>query len=59
MTKYPGGTSSKEPTWQCRRHEPRDMSLIPGLGRSPGGGNSNHSNILAWRIPWTEDPGKL
>ena len=24
----------------------RDMGLIPELGRSPGGGNSNHSNIL-------------
>ena len=22
-------------------------------------GMSTHSNILAWRIPWTEEPGKL
>ena len=29
----------------------RDTSLIPGLGRSPGGGHGNHSSILAWRIP--------
>ena len=20
---------------------------------------ATHSNILAWRIPWTEEPGKL
>ena len=20
---------------------------------------ATHSNILAWKIPWTEDPGKL
>ena len=20
---------------------------------------ATHSNILAWRIPWTEDPGRL
>ena len=20
---------------------------------------ANHSNILAWRIPWTEEPGRL
>ena len=20
---------------------------------------ANHSSILAWRIPWTEDPGRL
>ena len=24
-----------------------------------GGGHGNHSSILAWRIPWTEDPGGL
>ena len=35
----------------------RDLGSIPGSGRSPGGGHSNHSSILAWRIPWTEDPG--
>ena len=22
-------------------------------------GVANHSSILAWRIPWTEEPGKL
>ena len=22
-------------------------------------GNDTHSNILAWRIPWTEEPGGL
>ena len=34
-----------------------DLGLIPGWGRSPGGGNDTHSSILAWRIPWTEEPG--
>ena len=34
----------------------RDSGLIPGLGRSPGGGNAAHSSILAWEIPWTEEP---
>ena len=24
-----------------------------------GEGHGNHSSILAWRIPWTEDPGEL
>ena len=28
-----------------------DTSLIPGL--------ATHSRILAWEIPWTEEPGKL
>ena len=37
----------------------RDTGSIPGSGRSPKGGNGNHSSILAWRIPWTEEPGRL
>ena len=24
-----------------------------------GEGNGNHSHILAWRIPWTDEPGGL
>ena len=28
-----------------------DEGLIPGSGRSPGGGNGNPSSILAWEIP--------
>ena len=27
--------------------------------RSPGGGDGNHSSILAWEIPWIEEPGRL
>ena len=30
-----------------------------GSGRSSGVGNGNHSNILAWEIPWREEPGGL
>ena len=37
----------------------RDAGSIPGSGRSPGGGMATQSNILAWRIPWTEKPGRL
>ena len=36
----------------------RDMGLIPGLERSLGG-MAIHSSILARRIPWTEEPGRL
>jgi hypothetical protein len=36
-----------------------DMGSIPGWRRSSGGGNANHSSILAWKIPWTEKPGGL
>ena len=34
-----------------------DLSSIPGLGKSPGGVMATYSSILAWRIPWTEEPG--
>ena len=36
----------------------RDLGSIPGQRRYPGGGN-DYSSILAWRIPWTEEPGGL
>ena len=36
-----------------------DLSLIPGSGRSLEKGMATHSSILAWRIPWTEEPGGL
>ena len=37
----------------------RHMGSTPGSGRSPGGGMATHSSILAWRIPWSEEPGGL
>ena len=36
-----------------------DVGSILGLGRSPGEGNATHFSILAWEIPWTEEPGGL
>ena len=39
--------------------EIRDVSLIPGLGRSLEKEMATHSSILAWRTPWTEEPGGL
>ena len=36
-----------------------NMGSISGLGRSPGVGMALHSSILAWRIPWIEEPGGL
>ena len=35
------------------------VGLIPGLGRSSGEGNGTHSSILPWKIPWTEETGRL
>ena len=36
-----------------------DVGSIPGLRRSAGGEVATHSRILAWEIPWTEEPGRL
>ena len=32
---------------------------IPGSGRSLEKGMATHSSVLAWEIPWTEEPGRL
>ena len=37
----------------------REVGSIPGLGRPLAEGMATHSSILAWRIPWTEEPGGL
>ena len=50
---FPGGSDGKEST--CNTGDP---GSIPGSGGSPGEGKT-HSSVLAWRIPWTEDPGGL
>ena len=37
-----------------------DADLSPGLERSPLKKEmATHSRILAWRILWTEEPGRL
>ena len=36
-----------------------DPGLIPGLRRCPGEQNVTLSSVLAWRTPWTEEPGRL
>ena len=51
---FPGGSDSKESACNAG-----DLDLIPGSGRFPGGSMATHSSILAWRIPWTEEPGGL
>ena len=48
----PQGLSAAESA--CRAG---DLGLIPGSGRSPGGGHGTHSSILAWRSPCIEEPG--
>ena len=45
---FPGGTSLM--------HE---MLKTPGFVRFPREGMATHSSTLAWRIPWTEEPGGI
>ena len=53
---FPDGSEDKESA--CKAE---DLSSIPGLGRFLGEGNGNPplESILAWRVPWTEEPGWL
>ena len=37
----------------------RDMDSMPGSGTSPGGAHGNLLQYFAWRIPRTEEPGRL
>ena len=37
----------------------RDAGSVPGSGRPLEEGMATLSSILAWRIPWTEEPGGL
>ena len=49
-----GGSSGKGPAGSAG-----DPGLIPGLGRYPRGEMVTHYSILAWRITWTQEPGRL
>ena len=54
---FPGGTSGKEPAGQYRKHEAWFWSQSQEDPLEEG--MAAHSSILAWRIPWTEQPGGL
>ena len=51
---FPGGSDGKEST--CNVGDP---GLTPGSGKSPGEEMATHSSILAWKIPWMEELGRL
>ena len=56
---FPGGTNGKDPTCQSRRHKGRgfDRSLCQEDPLEEG--VATPSSMLAWRTPWTEEPGGL
>ena len=54
---FSGGASGKGPT--ANAGDTRDLGLIPGLGRSPGGGHGNPLQYSCLEIPRTEEPSGL
>ena len=52
---FPGGSNSKtSPALNAG-----DWGLIPGSGRPLEKEMATQYSILAWSIPWMEDPGRL
>ena len=51
---FPGGSVVKNPPASAG-----DVGLLPGLGRPPEKEMATHSSILAWKSPWTGEPGGL
>ena len=47
------------------KNPPVSAAVVRGAGSTPGSGRSleqetaTHSSILAWKIPWTVEPGGL
>ena len=54
---FPGGSLVKN---LPKMQEPQE-SRVPSLGQEDPleEGMATHSSILAWRIPWREEPGRL
>ena len=54
----PGSTRGKEPTCQCRRQ--KSHGFDPWVKKTPWCRKwATRSSVLAWEIPWTEEPGGL
>ena len=51
---FPGGSAGKESACNVG-----DLVSILGWADPLEKGKAAHSSILAWRIPWTEEPGRL
>ena len=51
---FPGGSYGEESA-----HNVGDLGLILGWEDPLEKGMATYSSILAWRIPWTEEPGGL
>ena len=52
-----GGSVGKESS--CNAGDAGDLDSTSRWRRYPGRGHGNHFSVLAWRTPWTEEPGGL
>ena len=55
MSGFPSGSVVKNPP--ANAGDVRDVGSIPGSENPLKEGMATHSSTLAWRIPWTEEPG--
>ena len=54
LFEIPGGSDSNTSVYNAG-----DQGSIPGSGRSMAKEMAIHSSTIAWKIPWTEEPGRL
>ena len=54
MPSVAGGSDSKASAYSAK-----DPGSTSRSGRSPGEGSGTPLQCLAWKIPWTEEPGRL
>ena len=54
MVDFPGGSDGKVSACNAG-----DLGSIPGWEDPLEKEMATHSSTLAWKIPWTEEPGKL
>ena len=56
---FPGSSDGKESA--CQLGRPGFETWVQPLGQEAAlaKGMATHSSILAWKIPWTEEPGSL
>ena len=55
---FPGGASGKEPACQCWRYKRHGFDYL-GWEDPLEKEMATHSSTLVWRIPWTDEPGRL
>ena len=58
MMGFPSGSVVKNPL-SFYGGNIRDMGLIPGREDPLEDESATHSSIVAWRVPWAEEPGGL